>query len=96
MKRTATLVNIARGGLIDDAALARALKEGTIASAGLDVYENEPAVNPELMHAPNLATTPHTGSATIATRRANANLAVDNIFAALDIGPHAGQPRRTY
>jgi glyoxylate/hydroxypyruvate/2-ketogluconate reductase len=92
MKRTATLVNVGRGGLIDDAALAHALMEGTIASAGLDVYENEPAVNPGMMHAPHLVMTPHTGSATIATRRANANLAVDNLLAALDIGQQAGRP----
>lgn len=92
MKRTATLVNVARGGIVDDLALARALTEGTIASAGLDVFENEPAINPELLRAPNLVMTPHTGSATIATRRANANLAVDNLLAALDLGPQAGRP----
>ncbi|WP_109476814.1 D-glycerate dehydrogenase [Paraburkholderia sp. C35] len=92
MKRSATLVNIARGGIIDDAALAQALVAGTIAAAGLDVFENEPAVHPELHRAPNLVMTPHTGSATIATRRANANHAVDNLLAALDIGPRAGRP----
>jgi glyoxylate/hydroxypyruvate/2-ketogluconate reductase len=92
MRRSATLVNIARGGVIDDDALAQALKAGTIASAGLDVFENEPAVHPELQCAPNLVMTPHTGSATTATRRANANHAVDNLLAALDIGPQAGRP----
>ncbi|WP_345817074.1 D-glycerate dehydrogenase (plasmid) [Paraburkholderia sp. PREW-6R] len=92
MKRTATLVNIARGGIVDDAALAQALKDGTIASAGLDVYENEPALHPELLHAPHLVMTPHTGSATTAARRALANLAVDNLLAALDVGPAAGRP----
>jgi len=92
MKRTATLVNVARGGIVDDGALAQALKEGMIASAGLDVFENEPAVHPELLRAPNFVMTPHTGSATIATRRANAHLAVDNLLAALDMGPQAGRP----
>lgn len=92
MKKTATLVNIARGGIVDDGALAQALKNGTIASAGLDVYENEPALHPDLLGAPNLVMTPHTGSATTAARRALANLAVDNLLAALNIGPHAGRP----
>lgn len=92
MKSTATLVNIARGGLVDDAALAQALKSGTIASAGLDVFENEPTVLPDLLNIPNLVMTPHTGSATIAARRANAEHAVDNLLAALDIGPQAGRP----
>ncbi|MGF6771820.1 gluconate 2-dehydrogenase [Paraburkholderia sp. GAS199] len=92
MKRTATLVNVARGGIVDDSALAQALADGTIAAAGLDVFENEPAVNAALLNAPNLVMTPHTGSATTATRRANANLAVDNLLAALDLGPRAGRP----
>lgn len=92
MRRSATLVNIARGGIVDDAALAGALAAGTIAAAGLDVFENEPAVHPDLLRAPNLVMTPHTGSATIATRRANASHAVDNLLAALDLGPHAGRP----
>lgn len=92
MKRTATLVNIARGGIVDDAALTQALKDGTIASAGLDVFENEPTVHSELLRMPNVVMTPHIGSATRATRVANANLAVDNLFAALDIGPYAGRP----
>ncbi|MBN3760491.1 D-glycerate dehydrogenase [Burkholderia sp. Ac-20365] len=92
MKRSATLVNIARGGVVDDAALAQALVAGTIAAAGLDVFENEPAVHRELQRAPHLVMTPHTGSATIATRRANAHHAVDNLLAALDLGPYAGRP----
>lgn len=92
MKRTATLVNVARGGIVDDGALAQALGCGIIASAGLDVYENEPALHPDLLSAPNLVMTPHTGSATTAARRALANLAVDNLLAALDVGPQAGRP----
>jgi glyoxylate/hydroxypyruvate/2-ketogluconate reductase len=92
MKCTATLVNIARGGVIDAAALAQALKAGTTASAGVDVFENEPAVHLDLRSALNLVTTPHTGSATTATRRVNVNHAVDNLLAALGIAPHAGRP----
>ena len=80
MKPTATLVNIARGGIVDDAALAEALREGRIAAAGLDVYEGEPAVHPGLLNVPNVVLTPHIGSATAVTRLAMANLAADNLI----------------
>ncbi|WP_175820271.1 D-glycerate dehydrogenase [Burkholderia sp. BCC0419] len=92
MKPTATLTNIARGGIVDDGALAAALRDGTIAAAGLDVYEGEPAVHPALLEVPNVVLTPHIASATEKTRRAMANLAADNLIAALGEGPRAGQP----
>ena len=81
MKPTATLVNIARGGIVDDAALAVALREKRIASAGLDVFEGEPAVHPDLLTVPNVVLTPHIASATLPTRLAMANLAADNLIA---------------
>ncbi|HMQ71212.1 MAG TPA: D-glycerate dehydrogenase [Rubrivivax sp.] len=83
MKPTATLTNIARGGIVDDAALAAALRAGRLFAAGLDVYENEPAVHPELLTLPNVVLLPHIGSATEATRRAMVGCAVDNLIAAL-------------
>jgi gluconate 2-dehydrogenase len=92
MKPTATLTNIARGGVVDDNALAAALAERTIAAAGLDVFEGEPVVCPALLAQTNVVLTPHIGSASVATRRAMASLAVDNLIAALGAGPHAGQP----
>jgi glyoxylate/hydroxypyruvate/2-ketogluconate reductase len=92
MKPTATLTNIARGGIVDDAALARALRERRIAAAGLDVFEGEPKVHPDLLTVPNVVLTPHIASATIPTRRAMANLAVDNLIAALGAGPLARKP----
>jgi gluconate 2-dehydrogenase len=79
MKPTATLVNIARGGIVDDAALAQALREKRIAAAGLDVYEGEPRVHPDLLTVPNVVLTPHIASATVGTRRAMAQLAADNL-----------------
>ena len=79
MKPTATLVNIARGGIVDDRALAAALREGRIAAAGLDVFENEPAVCPELLALDNLVMTPHIGSATRSSRLAMAMLAARNL-----------------
>jgi gluconate 2-dehydrogenase len=81
MKPTATLVNIARGGIVDDAALAQALKQRTIAAAGLDVFEEEPKVHPGLLGVPNVVLTPHIGSASIPTRKAMAHLAADNLVA---------------
>lgn len=92
MKPSTILVNVARGGVVDDAALAKALTERRIAGCGLDVFENEPALEPALLHAPNLVMTPHIGSATTAARRALANLAVDNLIAALGYGPDANRP----
>ncbi|MFT4257932.1 MAG: D-glycerate dehydrogenase [Pseudoxanthomonas sp.] len=92
MKPTATLVNIARGGLVDEIALADALANGRLAAAGLDVYEGEPVVRPELLALRNVVLTPHIGSASLATRRAMVSLAVNNLIAALDRGPQAGQP----
>ena len=80
MKPTATLVNIARGGVVDDVALAEALRERRIAAAGLDVFEGEPAVHPGLLQVPNVVLTPHIASATITTRTAMAQLAVDNLI----------------
>jgi gluconate 2-dehydrogenase len=83
MKPTATLTNVARGGIVDDAALAVALAERRIAAAGLDVFEGEPALNPALLDLPNVVLTPHIASATERTRRAMADLAADNLIAAL-------------
>jgi len=83
MKPTATLTNVARGGIVDDAALAQALKDGRIAAAGLDVFEGEPKVHPALLEIPNVVLTPHIASASVATRRAMADLAADNLIAAL-------------
>ncbi|MBK1684566.1 2-hydroxyacid dehydrogenase [Rhodoferax fermentans] len=80
MKPTATLVNIARGGIVDDAALAAALRAGQLAAAGLDVFEGEPAVHPDLLACHNVVLTPHIASATQATRLAMAQLAADNLI----------------
>jgi gluconate 2-dehydrogenase len=86
MKATATLTNVARGGIVDDAALAQALRERRIAAAALDVFEGEPAVHPGLLEVPNVVLTPHIASATVATRRRMAELAADNLIAALSGG----------
>lgn len=80
MKPTANLINIARGGIVDDAALAQALRERRIAAAGLDVFEGEPKVNPALLTVPNVVLTPHIASATMPTRLAMADLAADNLI----------------
>ena len=87
MKPSATLTNIARGGVVDDAALAQALAERRIAAAGLDVFEGEPQVHPALLQVPNVVLTPHIASATVATRRKMALLATDNLIAVLGGGP---------
>ncbi|QRQ88433.1 2-hydroxyacid dehydrogenase [Cupriavidus oxalaticus] len=92
MKPTATLVNLARGGIVDDAALAQALRDKRIFGAGLDVFEGEPSVHPDLLTVPNVVLTPHIASASEKTRRAMAMLAADNLIAALDQGPQAGHP----
>jgi gluconate 2-dehydrogenase len=84
MKSSATLVNIARGGVVDDAALATALRERRIAAAGLDVFEGEPKVHPGLLELPNVVLTPHIASASVPTRLAMANLAADNLIAYLE------------
>ena len=86
MKPTATLVNIARGGIVDDAALAVALRERRIAAAGLDVFESEPRVHPDLLTVPNVVLTPHIASATVKTRLAMARLAADNLIGFLTRG----------
>ncbi len=86
MKRTATLVNVARGGIVDDAALAQALREQRIAAAGLDVFEDEPKIHPDLLTVPNVVLTPHIASATRATRLAMAQLAADNLISFLTEG----------
>lgn len=91
MKPTATLVNIARGGIVDDAALALALRNRVIAAAGLDVFEGEPKVHPDLLTVPNVVLTPHIASATMGTRMAMAMLAADNVIAFLTTG-HAVTP----
>lgn len=82
MKPTAVLVNTARGSVIDEQALVRALQQGRIAAAGLDVYEAEPRLDPALYDLPNCVLLPHLGSATIGTRTAMGMLAVDNLLAA--------------
>lgn len=99
MKPTATLVNIARGGIVDDAALIDALKRGTIAAAGIDVFENEPAFNPGFLELTNVALTPHIGSASRPTRMAMATTAARNLIAALSgqvppnlLNPESRQP----
>ena len=84
MKPTAHLINIARGGIVDDGALIEALQQRRIAGAGMDVFENEPALDPRFFGLDNVVLTPHIGSSTRATRLAMAMLAADNLIAALD------------
>lgn len=86
MKRTALLINTARGPIVDEAALADALTRGVIAGAGLDVFEREPTVHPALLAAPNAVLLPHIGSASADTRRRMAERAVMNIVRFLDEG----------
>ncbi|HET7598507.1 MAG TPA: D-glycerate dehydrogenase [Burkholderiales bacterium] len=83
MKRSAILVNSTRGGVVDDAALVAALRAGTIRGAGLDVFENEPRLNPGFLELRNVVLAPHIGSSTEATRRAMAMTAARNLVAAL-------------
>jgi len=83
MKSSAILINSTRGGVVDDAALIDALKKGGIRGAGLDVYENEPKLNPEFLKLDNVVLAPHIGSSTEATRKAMAMLAAQNLVAAL-------------
>ncbi len=83
MKPSATLVNIARGGIVDELALAKALKENKIFAAGIDVFEGEPTVCPELLALKNVVLAPHIASATEKTRRAMIELAIENCLAGL-------------
>ena len=90
MKRSAYLINTARGPVVDEAALAWALQHHLLAGAALDVYENEPAVHPELLKLDNVLLVPHLASATTETRTAMADLAAENVLAVL-----AGRPALT-
>ena len=92
MKSSAMLFNIARGGLIDEEALAEALMEQRLAAAGLDVFEGEPAIHPGLMGLPNVVLTPHIAGGTAEAQHGLASLAADNLIAALGLGPLAGTP----
>jgi len=87
MKPTAFIINTARGAIIHEAALVRALKKKRIAGAGLDVFENEPKVPPALLKMKNVVLTPHLGSAVMELRDKMANIVVDNIQALLDDRP---------
>jgi glyoxylate reductase len=102
MKSTAVIVNTSRGPVIDEAALADALREGEIFAAGLDVFEREPEVHPALLELENAVIIPHLGSATVDTRIAMGLLAAENLIAALEgrrppalVNPDAWERRRT-
>jgi glyoxylate reductase len=87
MKRSAYLINTARGPVVDEGALAWALHHHLLAGAALDVYEEEPVVHPDLLSLENVLLVPHLGSGTTETRTAMANLAADNVLAVLDGRP---------
>jgi glyoxylate/hydroxypyruvate/2-ketogluconate reductase len=100
MKTSAILINAARGGVVDDAALVGALRQGIIAGAGLDVYEGEPAIHPGFLDLRNVVLTPHIASASERTRRKMAMMAAENLVAALSSGnppnllnPEAQRPK---
>jgi lactate dehydrogenase-like 2-hydroxyacid dehydrogenase len=84
MKPTAVLVNVARGEVVEEEALASALSAGRLFAAGLDVYEREPAVHPDLLDAPSAVLLPHIGSATVETRERMGRLATENLLAVLE------------
>jgi glyoxylate reductase len=84
MKPTAYLINTSRGAVIDEAALAQALRDGIIAGAGLDVFENEPEVSPALLELDNAVITPHIASGSVETRTKMATMAAENVLAALN------------
>lgn len=84
MKKSAVLINTSRGAVVDENALFQALKNGTIAAAGLDVYENEPKIHPGLIELDNTVLTPHIGSATVATRNKMAEMAVSSCITILE------------
>ena len=86
MKQTALLINAARGGVVDDAALVRALTQARIAGAGLDVFEDEPKLNPKFLELKNVVLAPHIASSTEATRRKMAMTAAQNLVAVLTTG----------
>lgn len=92
MRPGALLFNIARGGLIDEEALALALQKKQIAGAGLDVFEAEPAIYPGLLGLPNVVLTPHIAGGTAEAQHGLASMAADNLIAALGLGPQAGKP----
>ncbi|MDD5298427.1 MAG: D-glycerate dehydrogenase [Rhodocyclaceae bacterium] len=83
MKPGAHLINVARGGIVDDSALVAALREGRLAGAGMDVFEGEPKIHPGFLGLDNVVLTPHIGSSSKATRMAMAMTAADNLIAAL-------------
>jgi glyoxylate reductase len=87
MKRSAYLINTSRGPVVDEAALAWALQQHLLAGAALDVYENEPSVDPDLLQLDNVLLVPHLASATTETRTAMADLAVQNVLAVLEGRP---------
>ena len=87
MKPTAFFINMARGTVVDEAALVRALREGWIHGAGLDVYEHEPEISPGLLPMPNTLLLPHIGSATVETRRRMSIMAAENLLAVLEGRP---------
>lgn len=87
MKKTSYLINTSRGSVVDEAALVEALKNKTIAGAGLDVFENEPKLSPGLEALPNVILTPHIASATVEARSAMGELAAKNIIAVLSGNP---------